>query len=266
MRIAAGEPLGIEQDEIDVVGHAIEMRLVAEDPARGWLPSTGEVVEWEPGWRPDDSAVRAGSVVTSDYDSLITNVVAWGPDRAGARSTMRSILRGIRVSGIVTDLETLLAIVDEPDFVGGATTTSYLDEHPEVSTAGVLAGDDLVTHLIGVVLADERRNRTADRVTGFAPSGWRNLRIAGQRRTWLLDAASHAVEYVIDGDEAAFAIGDWPTPGADGALATDTRRHVLVRIIDRDESRQVFEFDGVRRVVEATTDDGEPPAEARAVR
>ena len=78
--------------------------------------------------------------MTSDYDSLITNVVAWGPDRAAARSAMRSILRGIRVSGIVTDLETLLAIVDEPDFVAGATTTSYLDEHPELSTAGRAGG------------------------------------------------------------------------------------------------------------------------------
>jgi propionyl-CoA carboxylase alpha chain len=138
----------------------------------------------------------------------------------------------------------------EADFLAGRTTTRYLDEHPGLTRAGVVHGDDLTAHLLAVVFADEQRNRAADGVTGFAPSGWRNLRTAGQRRTWLAGDDAHHVEYVLVGDRATVSIGHWPVPESDGRLSVDTRRTFEVRLLDRRSDREVLEIDGIRHAVD----------------
>ena len=251
LRVAAGEPLGLTQDAIAVSGHAIEARLVAEDPSAGWLPSTGTVTEFACGVALD-SAVAPGSVVPAEYDSLLANVVAHAPTRSGAASRLREMLRDLRVAGIRTDRELLIALLGEPDFLAGRTTTGYLDMHPDLAHAGVVSGDDLTAQLLAVVFAAEQRNRAADCVTGFAPSGWRNLRTAGQRRTWINDGVPNFVEYVIDGDRACVQVGPWPLPGPDGALAADSRRVLDVRLLARTSDREVVEVDGIRHAVEVT--------------
>ena len=133
LRVAAGEPLGLTQDAIAVSGHAVEVRLVAEDPAAGWLPSTGTVTEFACD-TPLDSAVAAGSVVSADYDSLLANLVAHAPTRRRAASQLREMLRNLRIAGIRTDRELLIALLAEPDFLAGRTTTRYLEEHAEIGT------------------------------------------------------------------------------------------------------------------------------------
>jgi propionyl-CoA carboxylase alpha chain len=249
LRVAAGEPLGLTQDAIAVSGHAIEVRLVAEDPAAGWLPSTGTVTEFVCEM-PLDSAVVAGSAVSADYDSLLANIVAHAPTRSHAASQLRDVLRDLRIAGVRTDRELLIALLAEPDFLAGDTTTRYLDEHAELARAGAVAGDDLTAHLLAVAFADEQRNRAADGVTGFAPSGWRNLRTVGQRRSWLTEGAPHHVEYVIEGDRAQARVGPWPLPGPDGALELDARQVLGVRLLARSHERQVVEVDGVRHAID----------------
>ena len=249
LRVAAGEPLGLTQDAISVSGHAVEVRLVAEDPAAGWLPSTGTVTEFSCA-TPLDSAVAAGSVVSADYDSLLANLVAHAPTRSRAASELRETLRNLRVAGIRTDRELLIALLAEPDFLAGRTTTRYVEEHAGLALAGALAGDDLTAHLLAVAFADEQRNRAIDGVTGFAPSGWRNLRTVGQRRSWLTGGEAHHVEYVIQGDRAQARVGQWPLPGPDGATEFDTRQVLDVRLLARSGARQVVEVDGVRHAVD----------------
>src|SRR5690606_39447356 len=95
-----------------------------------------------------------------------------------------------------------------------------------------------------------------DRATGFAPSGWRNLRTQGQRRAWRAGDLEHQVEYELRGDDAEVLIGPWPAPGPDGALSPDERRRVRVRLLDRSETHQVVEVDGVRRRVDVLHDGG----------
>jgi propionyl-CoA carboxylase alpha chain len=249
LRVAAGEPLGLTQDAIAVSGHAIEVRLVAEDPSTGWLPSTGTVTEFACG-AALDSAVAPGSVVSAEYDSLLANIVAHAPTRAGAASQLRETMRELRIAGIRTDRELLIALLGEPDFLAGRTTTRYLDTHSELAQVGVVTGDELTAQWLAAVFADEQRNRAADTVTGFAPSGWRNLRTGGQRRTWLNDGVPNDVEYVIDGDRVRVQVGPWPLPGPDGALAADSRRVLDVRLLARNDERQVVEVDGIRHVVD----------------
>jgi propionyl-CoA carboxylase alpha chain len=268
LRVAAGEPLPMAQDEIRPYGHAMQVRLVAEDPAAGWLPSIGTVREFEVfAWEHSDTAaaVRAGSVVSADYDSLLMNVVRRGTSRDEAAVGLVADLAHARIAGVRTNAPTMIAILREPDFLAGNTTTAYLDEHPEVLTAGVPSLDTVTVHLLAVVFADERRARLADRFTGFAPSGWRNVRTQGQRRAWLLDGHPRDVEYVIAGQGATVLVGAPPAPGPDGVLAVDARVAHAVRLLEITDERQVLEIDGVRHAVEIMFDGGDAFTASRGV-
>jgi propionyl-CoA carboxylase alpha chain len=255
--VASGEPLPMNQDEIVPVGHAMQVRLVAEDPAAGWRPSTGTVRQFDVAASFNseaEAAVAPGSVVSADYDSLLMNVVEWDSRRSQAAAKLVADLAESDIVGIRTNAATMMAILREPDFLAGNTTTTYLDEHPDVLLAGSPAESDRVAHLLAVVFADERRARLGDRVTGFAPSGWRNLRTQGQCRTWVLDGEPHHVEYVVVGDGASVLIGPPPGIGADGALLGDDRIVRSVRFLERTDQRQVLEIDGVRFAVDVTCD------------
>jgi acetyl/propionyl-CoA carboxylase alpha subunit len=244
-------PLPFAQDDITFTGHAIEVRLVAEDPAAGWLPSTGTVTEFEiAGDVRVDTGFRAGSTVSSDYDSLLAKVIAHHADRGVAALRIGRAMRTARIGGVRTNADTLAAIMDEPDFRAGLTPTAYLDEHPSVLTDPGPVGDDRLALLCGAVFADEHRNRASDRITGFAPSGWRNLRTRGQRRIWLLGDEPHHVEYELTGSTAVVKVGPWPEPTADGSLPADERRVAAVRLLHRAPSRQVVELDGRRHVID----------------
>ena len=232
LRVAAGEPLPITQDEVRVDGHAIEARLVAEDPSTGWLPAGGRLRGFAiDGSVRVDSGVGPGSLVPADYDSLLAKVIAHAPTRGEAAARLARALRTARIDGVRTNRDTLVAILGETDFLAARTPTSYLADHPDVEAAAGPEGDDRLALLLGATFALERATRAADPVTGFAPSGWRNLRTQGQRRVWLLGDQPHPVEYVLDGDRAEVRVGPWPEPGEDGTLPEDTRRVVSVRLL-----------------------------------
>ena len=269
LRAAAGEELPITQEDVTFDGHAIEVRVVAEDPAAGWLPSTGRIGHFEIGDHVRvDTGVRAGSEISADYDSLVAKVITHGPDRTSAARSMARALRSARITGIRTNTESLVAIMGEADFLAANTPTAYLDEHPEVLTPPGPDGEDRVALLIGAALALEHRNRSTAAALGFAPSGWRNLRTQGQRRTFASgdgDAGTtDQVEYVLDGDTATVRLGAWPEPDDDGVLGADDRRVATVRLVERSgragEIRQVIEIDGRRQVVHAVVDERVPHA------
>jgi propionyl-CoA carboxylase alpha chain len=256
LRVAAGEPLTIAQrDSRPRHVCAIEVRIVAEDPSAGWLPSTGEITSFAiDDTVRIDTGVRVGSVVSADYDSLLAKVIATGRDRTSVAANLARALAQADVSGVRTNVDTLVAILRESDFVAGRTSTSYLDLHPEVLGARGPEGDDRLALLLAVVLAAEAADRAAARVWGFAPSGWRNVRTQGQRQTWIDERTDehHAIEYVIHPNPTRSVdvwVGPFPTPSDDGSLTPDERRPVAVRVIDRGDGQMAIELDGHRRVV-----------------
>ncbi len=250
LRVAAGEPLPIRQDDVTFSGHAIEARVVAEDPAAGWLPAAGVVAFFElPEGVRVDSGVRVGASISADYDSLVAKVIAHAPTRQQAAATLARALRTGRIIGVATNLASLVAILEEADFALAATPTSYLADHPDVTEAPGPEGDDRLALLLAAVFAVEQRERLADGVTGFAPSGWRNLRTMGQRGRWLLGDEVHWIESIMEGSVARVLVGPWPAPGDDGSLAEDTRRVVTVRLLEQGPARQVVEVDGRRHAV-----------------
>jgi propionyl-CoA carboxylase alpha chain len=268
LRVAAGEPLPITQDDVAITGHAIEVRVVAEDPAAGWMPSTGRIGRFDigsgglDGQLGDvrvDTGVRDGAEISSDYDSLVAKVIAHAPTRVEAAAKLAQALRASQVTGIRTNIDSLVAIMGEADYLAADTPTAYLDEHPDVLTPIGPAGDDRVALLLGAVFALEAERRSADRATPFAPSGWRNLRTQGQRHVWLEPTGEHLhVEYVMrperlaDGSTrwtASVWLGPWPEPDDEGALSVDDRIERHVRLLERRADRVAIEIDGRRSAV-----------------
>jgi len=131
IRIAAGERLGYSQRRLKLKGHAIECRINAEDPARGFLPATGklEVKCWPggPGVRVD-SHIHSGIEINPYYDSLLAKVIAHADDRERARLRMIGALRRLELEGLPTTRDLCLEILEHPAFVSGRTTTRFLDE------------------------------------------------------------------------------------------------------------------------------------------
>ena len=130
LRVAAGEPLAFGQADVRFDGHAMELRVVAEDPLTGFLPSTGVVTAFDvPAGVRVDTGIAAGSVVSPFYDSLIAKVIAHGPDRAATIASLRDALDRTRIDGVATNLDLLAAVLDEPAFLAGDLHTGFLDEH-----------------------------------------------------------------------------------------------------------------------------------------
>ncbi len=260
LRVAAGEELALSQEFVQAQGHAIEVRVVAEDPAANWLPSTGAINSFDLAGEPDlvriDTGFRSGSVVSSDYDSMLAKVIAHGATRAEAAAKLRRALRTSEVDGVKTNLSALVSILGERDYLNAATPTAYLDEHPDVVSSDGPTGADRTALMLAAVFATEHADRSSDSVTGFAPSGWRNLRTQGQRQVWsvLGSDSGEAVEYTMCRDAAAVLIGPWPEPGDDGSLPQDERTRVDIRLLSITPNELALEVDGVRRVVETTID------------
>ena len=129
LRIADGEELDIE--EVDPRGHAIEFRINAEDPFMDYLPTPGQVVEWQepagPGVRVD-SWIRTGTTVSPYYDNLMAKLIVWGSDREMAINRGKRALREFKVRGVSTTIPAHLAVLDNEDFLEGRHHTKWMEE------------------------------------------------------------------------------------------------------------------------------------------
>ncbi|MFN8103144.1 MAG: biotin carboxylase N-terminal domain-containing protein [Acidimicrobiia bacterium] len=206
--IAAGRPLPVEDLPEEPDGHAIEVRLYAEDPARDHMPATGTVVAWDVPYVEDvdyDSALRAGSVVTPHYDPMLAKVWAWAESREEAAARLASTLDGLDCNGVATNRAMLAATLRHPAFTAGETTTDFLDRHPEVLTAGP-SGTEIRRHAVAAALLAQEVRRAAAPVLGFAPSGWRNVRTAPQHCSFTCGPAEVSVEYTVTAPGVAAVI------------------------------------------------------------
>ena len=131
LRVAAGEPLPIAQEQIVWKGHAIEARLNAEDPWNGFMPQTGRIAELRvpPGVRWDEG-VASGSDVSPFYDSMIAKIIAHAPDRDAARRRLVSALDDLHVAGLRTNQGFLRWLLTHPAVAAGPVTTRFVDEEP----------------------------------------------------------------------------------------------------------------------------------------
>lgn len=132
VRVAAGLPLSFKQDDIKVNGHAIECRINAEDPRQNFLPQTGRVdYLYLPAGNPGariDTDIYSGAKITPFYDSMIAKVIAHGRTRREAIEKVKRLLQEMVISGIITNQDFHLAILNDPEFLSGRATTAFLEQ------------------------------------------------------------------------------------------------------------------------------------------
>jgi propionyl-CoA carboxylase alpha chain len=236
LRIAGGEPLAVTQHDVVRHGHAIEVRLVAEDPAAGWVPSSGTLVRFE---LPDvtgvrwDSGVASGSLVPPYYDSLIAKVIAHGANRDEALDRLRAALRGLRVHGVATNRQALLTLTDDPDVRAGRTTIDLLEARA-ANLVPDLPTEVIERHAIAAALAI-RADVEATRPTVLhAPAGWRSMADAVEAAVLTHNGTEYSVTVRVDRSGATSVSIDGAAP-----------RTVLVAGWDGEWLEH--EVDGVRR-------------------
>jgi propionyl-CoA carboxylase alpha chain len=212
--VANGLPLPLTQDQVQRNGHAIEVRLYAEDPSNNFMPSVGTLHRFQVGSLAVggvrcDSGVETGSVVSPHYDPMLAKVIAHAPTRSQAAGVLRRALQESQLHGVVTNVASLAAILGEHAFLDGEASTAYLHEHPDVLTAR-LPSHARAAHLSAILMARACAARQADSRWGFAPSGWRNVPTQGQQVTVVRDATSEpiALRYIVDGDTIEWFVRD----------------------------------------------------------
>ncbi|HEX6588823.1 MAG TPA: acetyl-CoA carboxylase biotin carboxylase subunit [Longimicrobiales bacterium] len=180
IRIAGGEALPFGQDDVRIEGHAIECRITSEDPAQGFVPSTGRIervdVPAGPGVRWD-SGIVAGSEVSLYYDPMLAKLITYGSDRAAAIARMERALAELRVVGVETSAPFHRRVMAEADYRAGRTDIRYLETHPELMQSP--ADDELEARIAVAAALLEEERRTQRAVQRIPPpaasaSGWRS--------------------------------------------------------------------------------------------
>ncbi len=185
LRVATGEKLGFTT--MPPRGHALEVRVYAEDPSRNFLPSPGKITHLRAPSGPavrDDGGVYAGYTVPTAYDPMISKLSVWAPTRPEAIARMRRALGEYVVKGITTNLRYLRAVMEHPDFIAGDYDTGFLPKHHAALTAppdGALAEAALLASVVHARARDLRRVRTLPQGEPAARPSLSPWRLQGRR-------------------------------------------------------------------------------------
>ena len=224
LRVAAGEHLPIAQSDVTLSGHAIEARVYAEDPARGFLPTGGTVLRLAEPVGPRvrvDSGIAPGAKVGSTYDPMLAKVVAWGPDRPTAVRRLAGALADTTLLGVKTNIAFLQRLLADPDVAAGRLDTGLVERRIDALVSTDLPDDVLATAALARVLDLEPPGPVVD---PFAmPGGWRLGEPAWA--VWRLQqAGGDPVEVKVRGRAAAaeVSIGDGPPVPAAAWRERDT--------------------------------------------
>jgi 3-methylcrotonyl-CoA carboxylase alpha subunit len=201
LKVAAGEPLPLTQQQITRAGHAIEARLYAEDPERGFLPSTGTLAHLLMPASSEalriETGIRAGDRVSPFYDPMLAKIVAWGPDRAAALRRLRAALDATEIVGPATNLEFLATVLRQDAFQDGAVTTGFIEANAAQLLAPAPRPDDraLAIACLWLLCRQRRHTMAAAAVSRDPHSPWH--RIDG----WRLNDVGHQTLRLGTGDQ-----------------------------------------------------------------
>ncbi|MEU5937577.1 biotin carboxylase N-terminal domain-containing protein [Micromonospora sp. NPDC047548] len=241
--VAEGEPLPSAATP-PADGHAIEVRLCAEDPAQDFRPATGTLHRFAvpgvaDGFAPTkglrlDSGVVDGSVVGVHYDSMLAKLVAWAPTRAEAARALSAALARAEFHGVATNRDLLVRVLRSPGFAAAEVDTGFLDRHAEVF-APLLPADQLPLAALVAALASAAGRRANAPVLAGLPSGWRNVPAFPQVTRYAGSDGEIEVRYRLD------------RTGTLAESSTDPSGEWEVTLIEAVPDRVVLDVDGVWR-------------------
>jgi propionyl-CoA carboxylase alpha chain len=241
IRVAAGERLSFTQDDVQLDGWSMETRVYAEDPYRGFLPSTGRLIRYTrpPEKREEhirvrvDDGVSEGSEISMFYDPMIAKLVTWGPDRDAAIDAQIDALDAFEIDGIGDNVDFLSALMQHPRFRSGDITTGFIaEEYPDGFTgapadAQLLSDIAVIGGMIGAIV--EERNAGIDSQLGppIAPSSERVVIVGGEQHKVRIKPYEGGTLAVLDGGELIDVIGRWLPGQRLLSVTIDGRPHTV---------------------------------------
>jgi len=228
LRVAAGERLPLAQKHVAFNGHAIEARLYAEDPYRGFLPQSGTMIAWQPACGPGlriDHGLMVGSRVSPFYDPMLAKVIAHGATREEARRRLVAALEDTVVLGPATNRSFLIAVLRHPAFAAGEVTTAFVDRHFSAASGAMRQPlpDSRALALAAVLLFEARSRRP-----GNAPAAARNWSSTGNAvwpmRLAIGDAHHSGGVTAVGANDYSVALGQDPVE-----ISVDARSDGSVR-------------------------------------
>src|SRR5205823_2926713 len=240
LRVASGEPLPKTQRELAINGHAIEARIYAEDPNRGFLPSIGHLVHWRmPQATPRvrvDTGVRAGDTISPYYDPMLAKLIVWGEDRERACEEMLTALGECEVVGVATNIAFLERLIRHEAFASAQLETGLIDKHRAALFPAESATPARALLAVALFEYAALAERAAAHATGSADrySPWHST------DAWWNASASYAIDLTIGDGDARHSI----------AMRPRAVRRVDV-VIDGREIRAGFSRRDERLVIEA---------------
>jgi 3-methylcrotonyl-CoA carboxylase alpha subunit len=247
LRIAAGEPLPIDQCDLPLHGHAIEARLYAEDPDRGFLPQTGTLhgLRLPPAdLARVDTGVRQGDIVTPFYDPLIAKIIVWGESRLAAIERLRRALDETAVLGVATNLALLARLTRHPEFAAAAIDTGFIERHRGELLPGrqPAPGKAVAAAALAGLMARAATTTAAAARSGDPNSPWARMdswRLSGEGRQEIVFrdgaeqrtviATARAGDWLLRlGDETIRAVGERRPDGTLAVTLDGVRGHAVV--------------------------------------
>ncbi|MEM7544717.1 MAG: acetyl-CoA carboxylase biotin carboxylase subunit [Pseudomonadota bacterium] len=215
--VARGEALPFAQEDITLTGHAIEARLYAEDPAAGFLPSTGQIALWQPAAGPGiriDSGIAEGGEVSPYYDPMLAKIIAHGASREEARRRLIAALEATALVGPVTNTGFLIDALRHEDFASGSATTAFIEESwPDGVAATPVSAEAVALGAALCLTADRDAALVAAGMVGRDQLGWQS---DGRARAYLslliaeepveISAALSATGWAVTHGDAVFEV------------------------------------------------------------
>jgi len=183
LRIARGEELGYEQDDVKWKGSSIEARLYAEDPSNDFLPATGQLIAYQPDTNIEarwDTGVEQGSVIGTDFDPMIAKVISTGKTRTDAANKLALALESLHIGGVITNRDFLVSSLRSEEFHQGLTTSDFIKKVDPQRKIPML-GETLKLASSVAALWIQGLNRNNSKTLNQIPSGWRNSRLPKQK-------------------------------------------------------------------------------------
>jgi 3-methylcrotonyl-CoA carboxylase alpha subunit len=183
LEVAQGEKLSITQKDVAQNGHAIEVRLYAEDPEREFLPSPGSLSRFVTPHLPQvrcENGYVGGNVVSAGYDPMIAKLAAWGPTREEAIARLLNALSQTQISGVINNRAFLMRVLDHKAFRDGITSTDFITKHKATLMTPDYSNEELAS-LAAAWLLTSTGSTTKSTSSGVEYSAWNNPRLAGMR-------------------------------------------------------------------------------------
>jgi 3-methylcrotonyl-CoA carboxylase alpha subunit len=198
LRVAAGEPLPLEQEALETKGHAIEARIYAEDPERGFLPSIGRIVHLRaPAVAPEvrvDTGVRAGDEISRYYDPMIAKLITWGEDRDAALRRLAAALAEYQIVGVATNVSFLGRVIAHECFARGRIDTGLIARHHAALFPAAVPPSSTVLAFAALAEVGALRESIAARAEASSDpwSPWHRV------DTWWLNTEDHALVFAFE--------------------------------------------------------------------